>query len=277
MVHDYEQIMKTMIACLTVFFSLASPVGSMHAQEPSVPGYRAEQQVTGVIRTWGHGSLEQDFVRSLVQSWQTGFAKHQPGISFDTILRGEASAIGGLYTGVADIALMERQPSAIELDAYEPIFGHEPFEISVATGSLDIANHATALVIFVHHDNPLGQLTLTQLDAIFGADHRRGPKNIRTWGELGLTGTWANKPINAYVPGIAQDVSQHFEKAVMNASQKWTGNLREFSDLRKPGSAVVDAGQRFVDALAKDRYGIALSSLNYKNVRVKPLALSATY
>jgi phosphate transport system substrate-binding protein len=271
-----EPAVKAIARRLTVFASLALIV-SAHAEEiDTFPAYRAEQQVTGVIRTWGHGSLEQDFIGGLVRTWETGFRKHQPGISFDTTLRGDASAIGGLYTGSADIALMERGPTAIELDAYQPIFKHDPFEISVATGSLDVPNHCTALVVFVNQANPLAKLTLTQLDAIIGADHRRGSKNIRTWGELGLTGEWADKPINTYVSSIAQDASQFLEKAVMGGSQKWTGNLRELSDMRRPGGAIAEAGQRIVDALTTDRYGIAVSSLLYKNPRVKPLALAPT-
>jgi len=35
-------------------------------------------------------------------------------------------------------------------------------------------------------------------------------------------------------------------------------------------------GQQILDALAKDRYGIAVSNLRYMNAYVKPLALAAT-
>ena len=232
---------------------------------PALPAYFPQTQVTGALRTWGHGSRRRDFIGSLVKSWQAGFRKHHPGIAFDTSLLGASSAIGGLYTGAADLAFMERGLSAIEMDAYEQIFAREPFEVAVATGSLDVADHAPALAIFVHKDNPLSRLTLAQADAIFGADHRRGPDNIRAWGELGFGGEWADKPINAYAFGIAQEPSQYFQRSVMGGSQKWTGNLREFSD-----------GQQVLDALAKDRYGIALSTLAYRNLQVKPLALAST-
>jgi phosphate transport system substrate-binding protein len=233
---------------------------------PALPDYRAQAQVTGAIRTWGHGSRKKDFIGSLVKSWETGFRKHQPGIAFDTSLLGASSAIGGLYTGAADIALMERGLSAIEKDACEQVFGRDPVEVAVATGSLDVPDHAPALAIFVHRDNPLAKLTLAEVDAIFGADHRRGPDNIRTWGELGVGGEWADKAINAYVPGIAQEPSQYFQQAVMGGSQKWTGNLREFGD-----------GRQVLDALAKDRYGIALATLVDRGTHVKPLALAMTH
>ena len=240
-----------------------------------LPDYEPAQQVAGTLRLWGHGSRDRDFIGTLVKSWETGFRKRQPAVDFDTRLKGDKSAIGGLYTGAADLAIMERGLSAIEKDSYEQLFGRtDPFEVQVATGSLDQRNHAMALVIFVHKDNPLARLTLAELDAIFGADHRRGLENIRTWGALGLTGEWAAKPINAYGFGIAGDNSQYFQKAVMGGSQKWAGNLTEFGDARNADDSVAEAGQRIVDALARDRYGIAISHMAYRTPQVKALALA---
>jgi phosphate transport system substrate-binding protein len=218
-----------------------------------------------VIRTWGHGSRAKDFIGPLVHAWETGFARRHAGVTFETSLLGDKSAIGGLYTGAADVALMERGLSAIEKDSYEQIFGRtDPFEVTVATGSYDVRDHAPALVVFVHKDNPLAQLTFTQLDAIFGADHRRGTRNIRTWGDLGLGGEWAAQPIRAHALAIPSDASQFFQQAVMGGSQKWTGNLREYRD----------AGE-VLDALALDRYGIALADATAQRAQVKALALAA--
>jgi phosphate transport system substrate-binding protein len=235
---------------------------------------QAASDSEGVIRIWGHGARDADFIGPLVASWESGVRKLHPDIRFEASLLGDKSAIGGLYTGAADVAIMERGLSAIEKDSYEQVFGRtDPFEVTVATGSLDVRNHAPALVIFVHKDNPLDKVTLKQLDAIFGADHRRGDRNIRTWGELGIAGEWAGKPINSYGFPIPDDASQFFQKAVMSGSQKWTGNLTELT-AAKSGGKSVDAGQRILDALAKDRYGIAISHLQYRNAQVKPLALA---
>lgn len=272
-----RSIVRTLNAmtCVAAFALLGLASGRVHADEgETFPAYRSELQVDGTIRMWGHGSLEKDYIGGLVKSWEAGFRQFHPKVRFETTLRGDLTAIGGLYTGAADMALMERAPTAIELDAYQPIFKRDPFEISIATGSLDVADHAAALVIFVNRDNPLRRLTLTQLDAVFDADHRRGPNSVRTWGELGLSGEWARHPINAYIPAIESDTSQYFEKAVMGGSQKWSANLHEFRDIRKPGSDAIGSGQQIADALAKDRYGIAIATLPLKNPRVRPLALA---
>ena len=264
---------------LRAFFALTLAAVSARAQTidsllRSLPAYQPEQDVAGLIRTWGHGSWDRDFMGELVKSWEEGFRKYHPRVRFDTNLRGTASAIGGLYTGAADIALMGREIWPVEIDAYQQVFPYKPFEVSVITGSLDVRNHDFALVIFVHKDNPLSKLTLAQVDAIFGADHRRGPRNIRTWGELGLTGEWADQPISVYGFGISRGFSQFFEDAVMGGSRKWNCAVREFSDLRRSDGSLVDAGQQIVDALVKDRYGMALSSLLYKNPLAKPVALA---
>jgi phosphate transport system substrate-binding protein len=124
-------------------------------------------------------------------------------------------------------------------------------------------------------------MTLADVDAIFGADHRRGPKIIRNRGDLRLTGDWTGRSINPYGFAIQQDFSQFFQQAVMGGSQKWNCNLREFRDGESPGGSSVDAGrqidagQQILDALAKDPAGIAVSSLAYSNPNCKPLAISA--
>jgi len=255
---------------LSALPALAADAGAASA-DPAYPAYTAEQTVSGTIRTWGHGSRADSYASALVAAWQDGFRRLQPGVAFETTLRGTSTGIGGLYTGAADLALMERAPIAIELDAYQPIFKTDPFAVSVATGSLDVAHHNPALVVFVHRDNPLAQLTLAQLDAVLGADHRRGTHNIRTWGELGLRGAWAQRRIHLYVPQIAGDDGQFLEHAVMGGSQKWNGALRELG----PQAGQPDAGQRILDAAAADPYALAVSTMVYRNAGVKPLAVAA--
>ena len=52
------------------------------------------------------------------------------------------------------------------------------------------------MAIYVHKDNPLKCVSMEQIERVFAADPKSGGgKSIRTWGELGLTGEWATKPI----------------------------------------------------------------------------------
>ena len=233
----------------------------------NVPG--ASQTRAQPLRLWGHGRRDADILGGLVAAWQAGLRAEQPPMTLSATLRGDATAIGGLYTGAADVGLMERDLLPIELDGYLPVMGHPPLQLDVATGSLDRPDHAFAPVIFVHRDNPLAQLTLAQLDAVLGADRRRGGAPVKTWGDLGLAGGWKDRPIHVYTYGLDQDVARFLEKTILGGSQKWTADLHEFAD-----TPAMDAGRRIVDALARDPAGIAVSCLCDATAAVKPLALA---
>src|SRR5258708_22725535 len=169
--------------------------------------YQPEQIVVGPLRIWGHGSPKHDFMASLMKYWEEGFRKYQPDIKIENRMYGTASAIGALYAGTGDVAILgeEIQPPAAA--AFKMVMHYPPLGIEIATGSLNVRYFDYAHVFFVHKDNPISKLTLTQLDAIFGSEHRRGPRNIRTWGQLGLTGEWQDKPINPYGWRIEDDFS----------------------------------------------------------------------
>jgi phosphate transport system substrate-binding protein len=229
--------------------------------------YHPRTLVSGDIRIWGHGRRDADVLGGLVGRWQAGFGVHQPRARIAATLRGDATAMGGLYTGAADVALMERDPLPMEVDGYLPVLGHPPLQITIATGSLDVSDHASAPIVFVHRDNPLRSLTLAQLDAILGADSRRGEKPARTWGDLGLGGAWKDALIAIYTFGLDQDVSRFLEKAILGGSQKWAPNLHEFHGR--------DASHDIVAALAHDRFGIALADLRDATAQVKAIALAA--
>jgi phosphate transport system substrate-binding protein len=254
---------------------LALAVASVSAQNlDSLPHYQPQQTVSGTVRVWGHGGIKRDFMGQLMKYWEAGFRKYQPGIRIENRMYGTASAIGALYTGAGDLAILGEEIHAAPAAAFERVMGYPPFGIDLATGSLNVRNFDYAHVFFVHKDNPLSKLTLAQLDGIFGNEHRRGPRNIRTWGELGLTGEWKNKPITPYGWRLDDDFATYLQDALLMGSHKWNCDLREFEHINNPDGTVYDHGQRILDALAKDRYGIGVSSLLYKQPQVKPLALS---
>lgn len=248
------------------------------ATAPLPPPYvTPAQAVTGVIRISGHGAYDnknQDFIETLARTWQAGFRKYHPGVTFDTQLVGTAAAIGSLYAGVGDLALMGREIWPNEISGFKEVFGYAPTGVDVVTGSFDVRNHGYALVVFVHKDNPLGQLTLQQLEMAFGADNRAGARHARTWGDLGASGVWKDQPIHLYGLPISRGFAQFFEDAVFDGRRKWNPALREFAD--QPGSkgGATDGGQALVDAMAADPLALGYAGLLYKNARVKPLALA---
>jgi len=63
----------------------------------------------------------------------------------------------------------------------------------------------------------------------------------------------------------------HYWAAVISGTA-----ICESSDtINNPDGSIYDHGQQILDALAKDRYGIAVSNLRYLTPQVKPLALAA--
>lgn len=258
-----------------------------------LPEYRPSAPMTGTIRQWGSNYLADSPLQGY---FEEAFRRHHPDVSFDNNLTSTFIAMAGLYTGQADLAPMGRRPTWDELQSYQRVRGAAPAEIVMATGSYDVSGWTYALVPFVHADNPLGQLTMEQLDGIFGAQRdggwhgnnwdpsaARGPeKNIRTWGQLGLTGEWADKPINVHAYNLNFHFPRAFAEVVFKGGYKWNETLREYSN-RTRESADGDfgtlwvAGDQMMDALGGDRYGITYTSMLYRdkpNVKTVPLAAS---
>jgi phosphate transport system substrate-binding protein len=221
------------------------------------------------IRIWGHGALGHDYIESLVVKWETGFRKIHPDVPFDNELHGTASAIGSLYTGTGDIAIMGREIWPVEVEAFEDVRHYAPLGIDVVTGSLDIRNKDFALVVFVNRTNPLSHLSLSQIAKLFGAEQ----KPPETWGELGLSGNWATRPIHLYGFEIHRGFGYYLEQRVMNGSAKWNTALVELGDVKKADGSLLDAGQRIVDAIAADPDAIGYSSLLYKNPEIRPVPI----
>jgi phosphate transport system substrate-binding protein len=171
---------------------------------------------------------------------------------------------------------MGREISHYEQVGFRRIFRYEPLSITVTTGSYDVEGKTFPMVIFVHKDNPIAKLTLAQLDAIFGSERRNGaPKNIQTWGDLGLKGEWADKTIHLYGYSIDSAYAAFFSQAALNGSVKWNcDRFQGFDNVAGADGKTVQAGDQSVKALAHDRYGIAYSGIRYKNADVRPLALA---
>src|ERR1019366_7689713 len=179
---------------------------------------------------------------------------------------------------VADMAVMGRPIIPFErYGTYERGWCY-PIEIEVATGSASAPHKSPAFAILVHKDNPLAKLTMKQLDGIFG-DRRSGgwvalhwddnaargaDQNIRTWGQLGVTGPLAGQPIHVYGPPNrgAGEVAP-FEMRVFGGGRIWNEDLREYPDRNE-----------MVAALANDPLGIAYAALGQATAGVKPLAIA---
>lgn len=246
------------------------------AAVPNLPTpYVPHGAVQGVITIAGHGAYGKraDFIETLTDKWEEGFRRYQPGVTFKTDLKGTAAAIGGLTTGTANLALMGREIWKPEVSAFREVYGFAPTGIDVLTGSYATRNRGYAITIFVNKANPIRSISLKQFDAAYSLAHRRGGKPIVTWGDLGLTGGWARRPVHLYGLSIARGFSEYMQDRVFLGSQLWNPSVREFADA--PGtSGEADGGAAMVKAMATDPDAIGWAGALYTDPGVKMIAVS---
>jgi len=153
-----------------------------------------------------------DVMDEITLGWAKAFRKQYPRLS--VTMEARASGTGGpaLTEGRAHLAPVGRELLPAEEKAFVDKFGYRPFAIKVATGSVGSLGKTATSVIFVDRDNPIPGVTMAQLDAIYSKTRKRGHAEVTTWGDLGVKGEWAARPIRLYglrpVNGIEQFVKQ---------------------------------------------------------------------
>ena len=219
--------------------------------DPALPGYEQVSGVSGSIKAIGSDTLN-----NLMALWAEGFKALYPTVKISIEGKGSSTAPPALIEGTAQFGPMSREMKAQEIDEFEKKFGYKPTELKVAVD---------ALAVFVHKDNPIASLSLTQLDAIFSKNRAGGyPNDIATWSDLGLTGEWADKPISLYGRNSASGTYGYFKDVAL-----FKGDYKD-TVKEQPGSSAV------VQGVASDKYGIGYSGVGYKtaDVRIVPLSVN---
>jgi phosphate transport system substrate-binding protein len=217
--------------------------------DPDLPRYKKVAGISGNL-----SSIGSDTMNNLLTLWLEGFKKFYPNVNIQVEGKGSSTAPPALISGTAQLGPMSRDMKQEEIDAFEKKFGYKPTEFRVA---LD------ALAVYVNKDNPLKGLSLMQVDAIFSKTRRGGYKSeITKWGDLGLTGDWANRSISLYGRNSASGTYGFFkEHSLFKGDYK--NQVKE-----QPGSASV------VQGITEDRYGIGYSGIGYSTSGVRTLPLT---
>jgi phosphate transport system substrate-binding protein len=246
--------LSTSLVLFLTLVSLPSLVWASEAvkTDPALPGYKAVSGVSGNL-----SSVGSDTMNNLMTLWSEGFGRFYPNVKLQIEGKGSSTAPPALIAGTAQLGPMSRPMKGTEIDAFEKKFGYKP------TG---LRSSVDALAVFVNKDNPIKCLTMEQVDAIFSKSRRTGYKeDIRTWGQLGLTGDWANRPLSLFGRNSASGTYGFFkEHTLKNGDYK--DEVKE-----QPGSASV------VQGVTVDRYAIGYSGIGYSTagVRAVPLAEKA--
>jgi phosphate transport system substrate-binding protein len=239
----------TMGLALATVAATASLGAAQVKLDPDLPRYRAVSGVSGNV-----SSVGSDTLNNLMTHWAESFQKFYPNARIQIEGKGSSTAPPALISGTAQFGPMSREMKGTEIDAFEKKYGYKPTPIRT---SVD------ALAVFVNKDNPIKCLGMAQVDAVFSKSRRHGLKeDITTWGQLGLTGEWAKKPLSLYGRNSASGTYGFFkEHALKNG---------DFKDAVKeqPGSASV------VQGVTVDRFGIGYSGIGYATAGVRAVPLS---
>ncbi|KRT63466.1 MAG: Phosphate transport system substrate-binding protein [Candidatus Dadabacteria bacterium CSP1-2] len=218
--------------------------------DPKIPSYTKVSGISGNIN-----SIGSDTMNNLMTLWCEGFNKFYPNVKCQIEGKGSSTAPPALIAGTAQLGPMSRSMKGAEIDQFEKKFGYKPTEVRT---SLD------SLAVYVNKDNPLQCLSMQQVDAIFSKTRKCGEtEDITTWGQVGLTGDWVNRPISLYGRNSASGTYGFFKEHAL-CKGDYKDQVKE-----QPGSASV------VQGVTEDRFGIGYSGIGYKTSGVRPIALSS--
>jgi phosphate transport system substrate-binding protein len=210
------------------------------------------EQVTGI--SGNLSSIGSDTLANLMTLWTEGFKRNYPSVNIQVQAAGSSTAPPALTEGTANFGPMSRAMKDREIEAFETRHGYKPTAIRVAID---------ALAVYVHKDNPLDALSIEEVDAVFSTTRRcGGDESLDSWGDVGIEGSWEDRPIQVYGRNSVSGTYGYFKKVAL-CSGDFKNSVNE-----QPGSASV------VQAVASSLNGVGYSGIGYITSGVKALALS---
>jgi phosphate transport system substrate-binding protein len=240
--------LKQLVSAMTLTAAGVFSAVSMAAIDPALPTYEKTSGVSGNL-----SSVGSDTLANMMTLWAEDFRHIYPNVNIQIQAAGSSTAPPALTEGTSQFGPMSRKMKPNEVEAFEKHFGYQPTAIRVAID---------ALAVFVHKDNPIKGLSITDIDSIFSATNKCGGTEVTRWGALGLDGNWAEKDIQLYGRNSVSGTYGYFkEKALCNGDFK--ANVNE-----QPGSASV------VQSVSQSLNAIGYSGIGYKTAGVRALPLS---
>ena len=237
---------------------------SNHAKPfPGIPAYKPVTSLSGHLQSVGADTME-----TLMKFWIEDFQKIYPDVKVDMEAKASGTAGPALTNGKADLGPVAREMLPAEEQEFQKKFGYAPYAVRVAGGSYRTPGKTHAISFFVNEKNPIEKLNFAQVDAIFSTTRKRGYKETTKWGDVGVTGEWADKPIHLWglirPNGIA-----HFLEGRILLGGSWKSGIEERTTV---GSlAALDA---ITQGVAKDAYAIGYAGFGNTMPGVKTVALA---
>ncbi len=241
--------LKRLMAAMTFVAAGVSAVSAVAAVDPALPSYSKVSGVSGNLSSVGSDSLA-----TLMTLWAEEFKKNYPNVNIQIQAAGSSTAPPAMTEGTANMGPMSRPMKDSEIQAFEEKYGYKPTAVPVAID---------ALAVFVHKDNPIQSLSIEQVDAIFSSTRLcGGEKDITTWGDVGLTGEWAAKPLQLFGRNSVSGTYGYFKEEAL-CKGDFKANVNE-----QPGSASV------VQSISSTLNAIGYSGIGYRTSSVRAVPLS---
>ena len=217
--------------------------------DAGLPDYKAASGVSGNL-----SSVGSDTLANLMTLWAEEFKREYPNVNIQIQAAGSSTAPPALTESTSNLGPMSRKMKDKEIAAFEKKFGYKPTAIPVAID---------ALAVYVHKDNPVKGLTIANVDAIFSSTRKcGGKKDVTKWGDLGMTGAWADRSIQIYGRNSVSGTYGYFKKKAL-CKGDYKNNVNE-----QPGSASV------VQSVSSSLNGIGYSGIGYKTSGVRAVPLT---
>lgn len=235
-----------------------------------LPHYVPESYPEGFMRIYGNNYIQTGILMDL---WNDGFKEYQPNVNIAWELPSASMGYAGLYLDVFDLYLSQRRTPQDAI-AYQKIVGEDLWGVKCYSGSYKLGGWGNTLVVEVNEENPIKYITVDQLDGIFGAARSGGwdsvgywhpeygrddSKNIRTWGELGLTGEWENMVITPYTFQLRYNTAREVSESLLQGSAQWNENVKSTGNFKPLEGKRVTGAQWIVEHIIEDKGAIGLS------------------
>jgi phosphate transport system substrate-binding protein len=245
-----HRMLTSVAIALTLVAATTLRLNAQVKVDLKLPEYKVVPGVSGTIKSVGSDTMNNEMT-----FWAEGFQKFYPNVQVEIEGKGSTTGPPALIAGTANFAPMSRAMKGKEIDDFKKQYDYAPTALAT---SIDM------LAVYVNKDNPIKGLTLQQVDAIFSRTRKGGySKDIKTWGDLGLTGEWKDRPIAMYGRNAASGTYGFFkEHALFNGDYK--NEVKE-----QPGSSSV------VQGVARDKFAIGYSGIGYKTADVRAVPLAA--
>ncbi len=240
------------IAAVAVSLSFGLSGQANAAVDPNLPVYETASGVSGNL-----SSVGSDTLANLMTLWAEGFKREYPNVNIQIQAAGSSTAPPALTEATSNFGPMSRKMKDKEIEAFENRYGYKPTAVPVAID---------ALAVYVHKDNPIENMTIADVDAVFSSTRKCGATtDAKSWGDLGLDGSWEHRDIQLFGRNSVSGTYGYFKKkALCKGDFKNTVN-------EQPGSASV------VQSVSTSVNGIGYSGIGYRtsSVRAVPLAKKA--